>query len=55
MSIERPAPGGFGFVCGRTVTGGSDEVEATKAGDLWTIEVDDNEHDQVSDSVISGG
>lgn len=40
---------------GNTVTSGSDKVKATKAGDLWTIEVNDYEHYQVSDSVISGG
>lgn len=40
---------------GNTVTSGSDKVKAMKAGDLWTIEVNDYEHYQVSDSVISGG
>jgi len=40
---------------GNTVTSGSEKVKATKAGDLWTIEVNDYEHYQVSDSVISGG
>jgi hypothetical protein len=40
---------------GQTVTSGSDKVKATKAGDLWTIEVNDYEHYQVSESVISGG
>jgi len=37
------------------VTSGSDKVKATKAGDMWTIEVNDYEHYQVSESVISGG
>jgi hypothetical protein len=37
------------------VTSGTDKVKATKAGDMWTIEVNDYEHYQVSDSVISGG
>jgi len=40
---------------GNTVTSGSDKVKATKAGDLWTIEVNDYEHYQVLESVISGG
>jgi hypothetical protein len=40
---------------GNTVTSGSDKVKATKAGDMWTIEVNDYEHYQVSESVISGG
>jgi hypothetical protein len=40
---------------GNTVTSGSDKVKATKTGDLWTIEVNDYEHYQVSESVISGG
>jgi hypothetical protein len=40
---------------GNTVTSGNDKVKATKAGDLWTIEVNDYEHYQVSESVISGG
>jgi hypothetical protein len=40
---------------GNTVTSGSDKVKATKAGDLWTIEINDYEHYQVSESVISGG
>jgi hypothetical protein len=40
---------------GNTVTSGSDKVKASKSGDLWTIEVNDYEHYQVSDSVISGG
>lgn len=40
---------------GNKVISGSDKVKATKAGDLWTIEVNDYEHYQVSESVISGG
>ncbi len=40
---------------GNTVTSGNDKVKASKAGDLWTIEVNDYEHYQVSESVISGG
>jgi hypothetical protein len=40
---------------GGTVTSGNEKVKATKAGDLWTIEVNDYEHYQVSESVISGG
>ena len=40
---------------GDTVTSGSDKVKASKSGDLWTIEVNDYEHYQVSESVISGG
>lgn len=40
---------------GDTVTSGSDKVKASKSGDLWTIEVNDYEHYQVYESVISGG
>jgi hypothetical protein len=40
---------------GDTVTSGNEKVRASKAGDLWTIEVNDYEHYQVSESVISGG
>jgi hypothetical protein len=40
---------------GGTGTSGSDKFEATKVGDPWTIEVDDREHCQVSEAVISGG
>jgi len=40
---------------GTSVTSGSDKVKATKAGDMWTIEVNDYERYQVSESVISGG
>jgi hypothetical protein len=40
---------------GNTVTSGNEKVKASKAGDLWTIEVNDDEHYQVSESVISGG
>jgi hypothetical protein len=40
---------------GNTATSGSDEVEASKTNGLWTIEVNDDEHYRVSESVISGG
>ena len=40
---------------GDTVTSGSDKVKASKSGDLWMIDVNDHEHYQVSESVISGG
>jgi len=40
---------------GNKVTSGTDKVKATKGGDLWTIEVNDYEHYQVSEAVISGG
>jgi hypothetical protein len=40
---------------GQTVTSGSDKVKATKAGDVWTIEVNDYERYQVAESVVSGG
>lgn len=40
---------------GNTVTSGSDKIKASKSGDLWTIEVNDYEHYQVSEAVISGG
>ena len=41
---------------GNTVTSGNEKVKASKSGrGLWTIEVNDYEHYQVDDSVISGG
>lgn len=40
---------------GDKVTSGSNKLKAMKSGDLWTIEVNDYEHYQVSDSVVSGG
>lgn len=40
---------------GSTVTSGSERVKAAKVGDLWTIEVNDYEHYQISESVILGG
>jgi hypothetical protein len=40
---------------GNTVTSGSDKVKASMSGGMWTIEVNDYEHYQVSESVISGG
>jgi hypothetical protein len=40
---------------GNTVTSGSEKVQASKAAGLWTIEVNNDEHYQVSESVISGG
>jgi hypothetical protein len=40
---------------GNTVTSGSDKVKASKAGDMWTIEVNDYEHYQIPEAVISGG
>ena len=40
---------------GTSVTSGSDKVKASKSGDMWTIEVNDYEHYQVPEGVISGG
>jgi hypothetical protein len=40
---------------GNTVTSGSDKVKASMSGGMWTIEVNDYEHYQVPESVISGG
>jgi hypothetical protein len=40
---------------GNTVTSGSDKVKAYKAGDLWTVEVNDYEHYRIPEAVISGG
>jgi hypothetical protein len=40
---------------GNAVTSGSDKVKASMSGGMWTIEVNDYEHYQVSESVISGG
>ena len=40
---------------GNTVTSGSDKVKAAKAGDLWTIDVNDYEHYQIPEAVIVGG
>jgi len=40
---------------GNKVTSGNDKVKASKSGDLWTIEVNDYEHYQIPEAVISGG
>jgi len=51
-------PGGLERVLtfmGNTVTSGNEKVKASKAGDLWTIEVNDYEHYQIPEAVISGG
>ena len=51
-------PGGLERVLtfmGNTVTSGKEKVKASKAGDLWTIEVNDYEHYQIPESVILGG
>ena len=40
---------------GNAVTSGTDKVKATKAGDMWTIEVNDYEHYQIPEAVINGG
>jgi hypothetical protein len=40
---------------GNSVTSGTDKVKATKSNDMWTIVVNDYEHYEVSESVISGG
>lgn len=51
-------PGGLERVLtfmGNNVTSGSEKVRASKSGDLWTIEVNDYEHYQIPEAVISGG
>jgi hypothetical protein len=40
---------------GNTVTSGKDKVKASKVDGLWTVEVNDYEHYQIPESVISGG
>lgn len=40
---------------GSTVTSGNDKVRASKSGGMWTIEVNDYEHYQIPEAVISGG
>jgi hypothetical protein len=40
---------------GNTVTSGNEKVKASKSGDMWTIEVNDYEHYEVPEAVISGG
>lgn len=40
---------------GNQVTSGAAKVKASKSGDLWTIEVNDYEHYEVPEAVISGG
>jgi hypothetical protein len=40
---------------GNKVTSGTDKVKASMSGDLWTIEVNDYEHYQIPEAVISGG
>ncbi|GMU73678.1 MAG: hypothetical protein HS109_08875 [Burkholderiales bacterium] len=40
---------------GDKVTSGNEKVKASKADDMWTIEVNDYEHYQIPQAVISGG
>lgn len=40
---------------GDKVTSGTEKVKASKADDMWTIEVNDYEHYQIPQAVISGG
>ena len=40
---------------GNTVTSANDKVKASKSDDLWTIEINDYEHYQIPEAVISGG
>jgi hypothetical protein len=40
---------------GNAVTSGNDKVKASKADDLWTIEVNDYEHYRIPEAVITGG
>ncbi len=52
-------PGGFTRVLkfsGETVLSDGDaKVKASKSGDMWSVEVDDYEHYQIPEAVISGG
>jgi hypothetical protein len=40
---------------GDKVTSGNEKVKASKADDMWTIEVNDYEHYRIPQAVISGG
>jgi hypothetical protein len=40
---------------GNTATSGNGEVKASMTNGLWAIEVDDCQHYEVSESVISNG
>jgi hypothetical protein len=40
---------------GNKVTSGKEKVKASKAGDLWTIDVNDYEHYRIPEAVVSGG
>jgi hypothetical protein len=52
-------PGGFERVLkfsGATVLSDGDaKVKANKSGDMWSVEVNDYEHYQIPEAVISGG
>jgi hypothetical protein len=51
-------PGGFERILtfkGDSVTAGGGTVKASKNGDMWSIEVNDYEHYQIPEAVISGG
>ncbi|WP_428356953.1 hypothetical protein [Methyloprofundus sp.] len=43
------------FEAKKVVSEGSATVKSSKSGDLWLIEVNDYEHYQIPDAVISGG
>jgi hypothetical protein len=40
---------------GNEVTSGKDKVKASRSGDLWTVELNDYEHYEIPEAVISGG
>ena len=52
-------PGGFKRVlnfAGDKITADADaKVDATKSGDMWSVTVNDHEHYQIPQAVISGG
>jgi hypothetical protein len=51
-------PGGLERVLtfiGSDVSAGGDKVKASQSGDVWSIDVNDYEHYQIFEAVISGG
>jgi hypothetical protein len=52
-------PGGFKrvltFAGGKVTSDGNTKVQASKRGDLWSVDVNDYEHYRIPEAVISGG
>jgi hypothetical protein len=52
-------PGGFKrvlvFADGKVTSDAGAKVQASRSGDLWSVDVNDYEHYRIPDAVVSGG